>query len=118
MKKDRIIFYIATGLFSVIILFSAGMYFLNHQNIAKVFAHLGYPAYIIYPYATLKLLGLFAIWNPKFKIIKEWAYCAFFFAITLAFSAHIMVNDGGHTIALVALILLTVSYIFNKKINK
>lgn len=118
MKKDKIIFYIATGLFSVIMLFSAGMYFFNHANIEKAFTHLGYPTYIIYPYATLKLLGLFAIWNPKFKSLKEWAYSGFFFAITLAFTAHIMVHDGGQATAAAALVLLVISYIFNKKINK
>ncbi|WP_147676811.1 DoxX family protein [Algibacter pacificus] len=118
MKTNNIIFYIATGLFSVIILFSAGMYFFNHENIEKAFTHLGYPTYIIYPYASLKLFGLFALWHPKFRIIKEWAYSAFFFAIILAFTAHIMVHDGGQGAALVAMILLIVSYIFNKKINK
>jgi hypothetical protein len=117
MKKDKIIFYISTGLFTALILFSAGMYFFNHEAILGAFTHLGYPTYIIYPYAVLKLLGLFAIWNPNFKAIKEWAYSAFFFAITLAFFAHIMVKDGGQGMATVGLILLVVSYIFNKRIN-
>ena len=118
MKRDKIIFYIATTLFSIIILFSAGMYIFNHENIEKAFTHLGYPTYLIYPYAGLKLLGLYAIWNPNFKNIKEWAYSAFFIAITLAFSAHMVVGDGEQGAALIALILLIASYIFNKKANK
>lgn len=118
MKRDKIIFYIATGLFTALMLFSAGMYFFNHELIVAAFTHLGYPTYLIYPYATLKLLGLVAIWNPNFKAIKEWAYSAFFFAIVLAFFAHIMVNDGEQGLAVIGIILLLVSYIFNKRINK
>ena len=80
-----------------------------------MFTNFGYPTYIIYPYAVAKLLGLFAIWNPDFKVIKEWAYAGFFFAFVLAFFAHYMIGDGDQAGALVAFILLIVSYIFNKK---
>lgn len=118
MKRDKIIFYVATGLLTVLILFSVSQYFINHEAIKDAFTSFGYPTYIIYPYAILKLLGLFALWNPNFKIIKEWAYSGFFFAFILAFFAHYMVGDGEQMGALVALILLIVSYIFNKKINK
>ncbi|QDO94736.1 DoxX family protein [Formosa sediminum] len=117
MKKNKIIYYVATGLLTVILLFSVSMYFFKHDEVANMFTNFGYPAYLIYPYALAKLLGLFAIWNPNFKVIKEWAYSGFFFAFVLAFFAHIMINDGGHLPALLALILLIVSYIFNKKIN-
>ncbi|MDF4202224.1 DoxX family protein [Maribacter sp. SA7] len=116
MKINKIIYYLATGLFTLVMLFSAGMYFFNHEFIKSAFTSLGYPTYLIYPYATAKLLGLFAIWNPNFKIIKEWAYSAFFFAITLAFFAHIMVNDGGQMTAIIAMVALIVSYIFSKRI--
>ncbi|MDX1277912.1 DoxX family protein [Oceanihabitans sediminis] len=115
MKRNKIIYYVATGLLSVLILFSAGMYFFNYEEVAKMFTQFGYPTYIIYPYAVVKLLGLAAIWNPNFNVIKEWAYSGFFFAFILAFFAHFMINDGEHFSALIALILLIVSYIFNKK---
>ena len=115
MKKNKIIYYVATGLLTVIILFSVNMYLFKHDMVAQMFTGLGYPSYIIYPYAVAKLLGLFAIWNPKFKVLKEWAYSGFFFAFILAFFAHIMVSDGGEMTAFVALFLLVISYIFNKK---
>ena len=115
MKRDKIIFYVATGLLTLIMLFSVSMYFFNHEDVAQMFTNFGYPTYIIYPYAIAKLLGLFAIWNPNFKAIKEWAYAGFFFAFILAFFAHFMISDGGQMTALIAFILLIVSYIFNKK---
>ena len=118
MKRDKIIYYVATGLLTLLILFSASMYFFKHEDIIGAFTHLGYPTYIIYPYAIAKLLGLFAIWNPNFKVLKEWAYSGFFFAFILAFFAHVMVGDGEQGGALMAFILLIASYIFNKRISK
>lgn len=118
MKRDKIIYYIATGLLSLLMLFSVSMYFFKHDDIASMFTSFGYPTYIIYPYAVAKLLGLFAIWNPNFKVLKEWAYAGFFFAFILAFFAHYMIGDGDESGALVAFVLLIISYIFNKRVNK
>lgn len=115
MKRNKIIYYVATGLLSVLLLYSVSMYFFKHEDISQLFTNFGYPTYIIYPYAVVKLLGLFAIWNPNFKIIKEWAYAGFFFAFVLAFFAHYMIGDGEQMGAVIALILLITSYIFNKK---
>jgi len=117
MKKNRIIYYVATGLLTLLLLFSAGMYFFNHEEVKGMFTGFGYPTYIIYPYAVAKLLALVAIWNPNFKILKEWAYAGLFFAFILAFFAHIMISDGEQMGAIMAMVLLIVSYIFNKKIN-
>jgi len=118
MTRDKIIYYIATGLLTLLMLYSAGMYFFNHAEVAGMFKSFGYPTYIIYPYAVAKLLGVFALWNPNFKLIKEWAYAGFFFAFILAFFAHYMIGDGNQTGAIVAMTLLIVSYIFSKKMNK
>ena len=115
MKRDKIIYYIATGLLTLLMLFSVNMYFFNHDDISVMFSNFGYPTYIIYPYGVAKLLGLFALWNPKFNIIKEWAYAGFFFAFILAFFAHYMIGDGEQMGAVIAIVLLVVSYIFNKR---
>jgi len=117
MKTNKIIYYASTGLLTLLMLFSVSMYFFNHEEVAQMFANFVYPTYIIYPYAVVKLLGLFAIWNPNFKTLKEWAYAGFFFAFILAFFAHYMIGDGEQFGALIAFILLTVSYIFNKRKN-
>ena len=118
MKRDKIIFYIATGLLTLLMLFSVSMYFFKHDDIVGAFTNFGYPPYLIYPYAVAKLLGLFAIWNPNFKALKEWAYAGFFFAFILAFFAHVMIGDGEQMGAVLAFVFLIISYIFNKRINK
>jgi len=118
MKRDKIIYYVSTGLLTFLMLFSAGMYIFNHAMVETMFISFGYPTYIIYPLAGAKLLGLFAIWNPKFNVLKEWAYAGFFFDFVLAFFAHKMINDGEEMGAIIGVVLLTVSYVFMKRINK
>ncbi len=115
-KTNKIIYWIATGLLTVMMLMSVGMYFSNHAEVSDTFLKLGFPTYIIYPLAIAKLLGLIAIWTNKIKALKEWAYAGFFFNIILAIAAHIMINDGEHMPAIVALVLLLVSYWYSKKL--
>ena len=117
MKKNKIIFYVSTGLLTLMMLMSAGMYFFNNVEIAKMFEAFGYPTYIIYPYGIAKVLGLVALWFFRGKFLNEWAYAGFFFAFILAFFAHFMIGDGEQTGALIAMVLLITSYIFSKKID-
>ena len=114
-KQKRLIYIIATSLLSLLMLFSAGMYFFNHDVIAETFTRLGYPSYIIYPLAILKIFGLIAIWSKKSNTLREWAYAGFFFDFVLAFSAHIHANDGEYIPSLIAILLLITSYISGRK---
>lgn len=114
-KTTKIIFYISTGLLTVLMLFSAGMYFLNTEGVAAEFTKLGFPTFIIYPLATAKILGLVTIWFINNPSLKEWAYAGFFFNFLLAFGAHFAINDGEQMGAVVALALLILSYTSYKK---
>ena len=114
-KTIRIVYWVATALLSLMMLMSAGMYFFNHSMVSQTFSNLGYPTYIIYPLAIAKLLGIIAILSKKSPTLKEWAYAGFFFDFVLAVAAHISINDGEHLPAMVAILLLLVSYIFEKK---
>jgi len=116
-KRNRIIYLVATGFLTLMMLGSAGMYFYDYPMVSETFAKLGFPTYIIYPLAIAKILGLIAIWTKKSQMLKEWAYAGFFFDFILAISAHVMINDGEHAGALIALVLLLVSYFFDKKMN-
>ena len=115
-KTNKIIYYVSTGLLTVMMLMSAGMYFFNNEMVREVFTNLGFPTYIIYPLAVAKILGLIAIWTKKSNTLKEWAYAGFFFDFVLAFFAHVQVNDGEQWGALAATILLLVSYIYERKV--
>jgi hypothetical protein len=116
MKKIKITYWISTGLLTAMMLMSAGMYFFNYEMISETFTNLGYPAYVIYPLGIAKILGLVAIWSGISKSLKEWAYAGFFFDFVLAFFAHLMIGDGEFGGAVIATILLFVSYFSWKKL--
>lgn len=116
MKANKIIFWTSTVLLSALALMSAGMYLFNYEEISKVFLGLGFPVFIIYPLAIAKILGVGVILTRKNKSLVEWAYAGFFFDFVLAFGAHINAEDGGFGVSVIALVLVTTSYIFSKKI--
>ncbi len=111
MKAIKITNWISTGLISVLLLMSAGMYVFNHEMVKELFESFGYPTYIIYPLALAKLLAVITLWMPNMPKLKEWAYSALFFEFILAFFAHFMVSDGGEGGAVIAMLLLAISYI-------
>lgn len=117
MKNLKRIYWISTGLLTLLMLMSAGMYFFNYDMVSETFTNLGFPTYIIYPLAVAKILGLVAIWTEKSTSLKEWAYAGFFFDFLLAASAHIIINDGEYAAALMALVLLLTSYFTWKKLD-
>lgn len=114
-KKYKIIYWIATGLLTALMLMSAGMYFMKYEMVSKTFTNLGFPIFVIYPLAIAKLLGLLAIWSNKSKLLKEWAYAGFFFDFILALAAHMVVQDGQSGMAIAAIVLLIVSRITDGK---
>jgi hypothetical protein len=115
-KRDEIIYWIATGLLSALMLMSASMYIFNYEMVSQIFISLGFPVYVIYPLAIAKILGLIAILSRKSNFLKELAYAGFFFDFVLALSAHWVANDGEFVPAFVAIVLLIISYIYDKKV--
>ena len=113
---NKIIYWVSTGLISALMLLSAGMYFFNYETAAETFTNLGFPVYIIYPLAVAKILAVVAILTKKSDTLKEWAYAGLFFDFVLAASAHINANDGEFAPALVALVALMVSYVYDRKL--
>ncbi len=114
-NKNRIIYLVSTGLLTALMLMSAGMYIFNYEMVRETFTTLGYPTYIIYPLALAKILGLVAIWTRKSPLLKEWAYAGFFFDFVLAAAAHISIGDGEYAPALVAIVLLVISRVYDNK---
>lgn len=116
MKRDKIIYWIATGLLTLLMLFSASNYFLKNEMVSGIFVDLGYNARIVIPLAIAKLLGLVAILTKKSQFLKEWAYAGFFFDVALAAEAHLAVGDGNAGGAFIGMVLVVVSYIYDKKL--
>lgn len=84
--------------------------------VSQTFVNLGFPVYIIYSLAIAKMLGVIAILSKKSKFLMECAYAGFFFDFVLTLSAHWVINDGEFFPAFIAIILLIVSYRYDKKV--
>ncbi len=115
-KTTRISYYVATGLLTLLMLFSAQMYFFKTEMVRGFFDSLGYPSYLVYPLAIAKILGLIAIWTRKSRTLLEWAYAGFFFDTVLAAAAHLQAEDGGHVMAMGGVVLVIVSYVAAQKL--
>lgn len=109
VRTVNIIYYIGTILLTVIMVYSATMYFTKTEMIRGFFEHFNYPTYLVYPLAIAKILGLVAIWTNVNSSLKEWAYAGFFFDIALAFLAHYH-GGGGYLFVAVAFFGLVLSY--------
>ncbi len=119
MKKSHLwIYRISTGLLTLVMGFSASMYFAQHDMVVEKFTSLGFPAFIIYPLAIAKILGLVAIWTNKSKMLKEWAYAGYTFELLLAAGAHLSIADGEHMAPLVVLLIALISYAFYRKLYR
>ncbi len=116
MKKTKILYWTTTALFSLMILSGALFYFISFETILESFTKLGFPTFLIYPLAIAKFLGVSAILIKQLNRFKEWAYAGFFFNLILAASSHLAIGDGESFGAILVLLLLLSSYLFDKKL--
>ncbi len=121
MKKNKIIFWVAT---SIIFLFEGVMpvsaLFLSPESFNAGTKPLGYPDYFAYALIICKLLGAIAIIIPMVPAkLKEWAYAGLTFNLIFAVISHVVV-DGNIAYILMPVVvgaILAVSYIYNQKIR-
>ncbi len=100
----------ATLILCAFLLLSSYTYFFSESTIDGV-RDLGFPDFFRIQLGVLKILAVVILLLPKAPIyLKEWAYAGFFFDFVLAFVAHLQAQDGEYLPALVAIVLLLVSY--------
>jgi uncharacterized membrane protein YphA (DoxX/SURF4 family) len=121
MKKNRIIFWIATTLiFLWEGLMPLSTLLFMPQYITVGTKPLGYPDYFAYALVICKVLGTSAIMLPKLpNTLREWAYAGLTFNLIFAVISHVAVdkNIGFIVMPIVVGIILAVSYIYNQKIK-
>lgn len=110
MKTIRLLHWIFTGLLSALLLVSASMYFVNHEEIVVGFISYGFPTWIIYPLAFAKILGVLMLLTKLKQWLTEWAYAGIFFNAILAMGAHLAIHDGNQMGAILVIVLLIGSY--------
>ena len=74
MKKNKMIYWIVTGIFSLFMLLTAIPDILMSADAMTFMNQLGYPGYFVPFLGVAKTLGAIAILIPGFPRIKEWAY--------------------------------------------
>lgn len=121
MKKNKIIFWIATGIIFLweglmplaTLIFSPGYVTYGTKPLC-------YPDYFAYALLICKVIGTIAIMLPSLPAkLKEWAYAGLAFNLIFATYSHIMVdkNIGFIMLPVIVGIILAVSYVYNVKIK-
>ncbi|MGZ3884212.1 MAG: DoxX family protein [Bacteroidia bacterium] len=119
-KKINIFYWICTCMLIPAIGVGSIMGIVPNEDSLKVFASLGYPAYIIPFISIAKLLGLIVIFIPGFPRLKEWAYAGIAFDIIGAgYSIAAIGSPVTHVLfPLLALLFLLGSYfLYHKKVS-
>ena len=118
MKTKRVIYWIVTGIFCLMMLAAGVFEIVAFDESVKMLTQLNYPAHIAYVLPITKILGVAAILSKYSKTLKEWAYAGFFFDFVLAALAHYFSGIPSPIPAIVALALLMTSYFLDREIYK
>lgn len=97
-KRNKIIYWVATSLLAIGMLQSGVFAVLRTKQWIDLVTDLGYPVYFLTLLGVWKILGVIVILIPGFKLVKEWAYAGFFFAMTGALVSHLAMGEGGKAI--------------------
>lgn len=109
MKRNKIIYWIATIWLSLGMSASAVAQLLRIPEGVEAMAKLGYPKYLMTILGVWKILGAIAILAPRYPLVKEWAYAGFFFVTSGALISHVVMRESiGDTFPSILLLTLTV----------
>jgi uncharacterized membrane protein YphA (DoxX/SURF4 family) len=117
MNKGKIIYWLFTILLAGLMLLASVPDILRLPDAQAIFAHLGYPAYLLPFLGVAKVLAVIAILVPGFARLKEWAYAGVVFDLAGALYSHLNVGDPASTwlFPLIGLVLAFGSYAFLRK---
>jgi len=117
MKKEKIIYWVSTGIVAAVMLWSAYNFTFNPE-MKDAFAHLGLPNWFRIELTIAKLLGSIALLLTIIpRKLKEFVYFGFGITLISASVAHLSSGDSiwleaGHSFFLISLI---VSYLYYQK---
>jgi DoxX-like family len=117
MNKNNIIYWVTTGLFGAMMLFSGYSYFANPE-VGAMFAKTGFPDFFRTELGAAKIIGALALLIPQVPArVKEWAYVGFGILLLSASYTHFSLGDPAQNIItpLVFLVVLAVSNIYLNK---
>lgn len=121
MKRTNLLYWIFTGLFGGLMLFSGVMNAMaGPESVQLIVDHLHYPDYFVSYIGVAKVLGALALLLPVPSRVKEWAYFGFFLDLFSAIYSMIKVGDPVSAWApvLIGVALLFASYYFHTQRTK
>ena len=123
MTRNRVVYWIATGLVCAVMVFSAINFNLENPlgPMKGAFRHLGLPDYFRIELTVAKALGVLALLLPGVPSkVREFAYAGFAITLTSASIAHFSVGDPLLFVIdpLFFLGALITSYVYFQKIQR
>jgi hypothetical protein len=112
------LYWIVTGLMSAFMLMASIPDILQIPQAVEIFAHLGYPTYLLPFIGIAKTLGVAAVLLPVSSRLKEWAYAGLVFDLIGALYSHLSVGDppAAWAMAVIGLVLVTGSYALYRRV--
>ncbi|GGM89489.1 hypothetical protein GCM10010967_22870 [Dyadobacter beijingensis] len=113
-KRNRIIYWIFTAWLALGMTSTGIVQIMKMKEEVAMFAHLGYPDYLLTIIGVWKILGVIAVLIPGFPLLKEWTYAGFFFCMSGAIVSHLALGDPIGQVAppLLLLVLTGISWYF------
>ena len=117
-KTAKIVYWVATGLVALVYLGGGIFYTISHDMVAGMYSGLlNFPTYLIWPLAVLKIIGaVVLLWRPS-ALLSDWVYASMFWHLLLAASAHIGAGDMGWPPAVVAWVMLIISFVLQNRVR-
>lgn len=104
-----IAYWVATGIIVLETAAGAEWDLARNDYVRQVFAHLGYPLYLLTILGIWKLPAAIVLVIPGFGRVKEWAYAGLFFVYTGASASHFIHGDSTEPWGPLVFALLTVA---------
>ena len=115
-KINKIVYWASTGIILFLLSWAAGSYHIIHDTQAGYFEAFGYPTYLVYPLAWLKIIAVLVIVSHRYSDLRDMVYAAYFLNMILALAGHIIYGDFyGH--ALIGLIVIPISYLLGNQVR-
>ena len=99
-KRDKIIYWVSTLWLALGMASTGIVQVIKMKEEVDMFAHLGYPIYLLTILGCWKILGVVAVLMPGgrqvfLNLLREWAYAGFFFAMSGAVISHVASGDDA-----------------------
>ncbi|MEQ6168732.1 DoxX family protein [Ekhidna sp. MALMAid0563] len=116
MKTNKILYWLFTGLLCAMMLFQTFFSFAQTETLAEMYEDLGFSGALVIPLGIAKFLAVLAILTKRSPLLKKLAYYGLGIDFVLALYAHLSTGDPNWPGPVVAIVLLTGSMYFDKKL--